>query len=109
MRDIVLKYKAISTSMIECLENDSIEKLDELLKQREICIEEIKKSDNEKEKISILLKENGIFELDNKIKNMIIEAKNSVRDEIDNLNREKNANDLYGRQFQNIYFINKQI
>lgn len=108
MRDIILKYKAISTSMIECLENDSIEKLDELLKQREICIEEIKKSDD-KGKISILLKENGIFELDNKIKNMIIEAKNSVRDEIDNLNREKNANDLYGRQFQNIYFINKQI
>ena len=85
-----------------------------LFKEEEVCdkasklVEEIKKSDD-KGKISILLKENGIFELDNKIKNMIIEAKNSVRDEIDNLNREKNANDLYGRQFQNIYFINKQI
>ena len=108
MIDIILKYKAISNSMIECLESDSIEKLNELLKQREICIEELKKS-NDKEKISILLRENGIFELDNKIKNMIIEAKNSVRDQIDSLNREKNANSLYGRQFQNIYFINKQI
>lgn len=109
MRDIIIKYKEISDEIIKCLKNDSIEMLNELLMQRDTCIEEMKKSNESKEKIASLIKEYQILDNDNKIKSMIFEAQKKVRLEMDNLNKEKNANSIYGNKFRDIYFINKQI
>ena len=54
-------------------------------------------------------KEFGILTLDKKIKEALQKSKLNIKKQIDEIKRQKAAENVYGKQFGDIYFLNKQI
>lgn len=109
MRDVLIKYKEISFEIIKSLKSDSLDNLEELFNKRSELIELMKESTASKEYMKEIIEELDLINLDYSIKEVITQCKMEVNSELEKLKREKNANNLYGRQFQNIYFLNKKI
>ena len=56
-----------------------------------------------------LEQEYNIYSIDEEIRNEINKQKVNIKVEMEENKRKKAANSVYGRQFEDIYFINKQI
>ena len=54
-------------------------------------------------------KEFGILTIDKKIKEALQKSKLDIKKQIDEIKRQKAAQNTYGKQFEDIYFLNKQI
>ena len=54
-------------------------------------------------------KEFGILTIDKKIKEALQKSKLDIKKQIDEIKRQKAAQNIYGKQFEDIYFLNKQI
>ena len=54
-------------------------------------------------------KEFGILTLDKRIAEALQKHKLNIKKEIDEIKRQKAAQNVYGKQFEDIYFLNKQI
>ena len=44
-----------------------------------------------------------------KIKELLQKSKVDIKNQIDEIKRQKAAQNIYGKQFEDIYFLNKQI
>ena len=51
----------------------------------------------------------GILSLDKKIEEALQKSKLNLKEQIDEIKRQKAAQNVYGKQFEDIYFLNKQI
>ena len=54
-------------------------------------------------------KEFGILTIDKRITEELQKSKLNVKGQIDEIKRQKAAQNVYGKQFEDIYFLNKQI
>lgn len=109
MENYILQYKNLSIKILELLNSNKIEDASNLLNDRKNILEEINELYKEnKNNISIKDKEE-IQHIDNKISYSIEVKKRDIKEEMIKLKKEKSANFTYGKRFEDIFFINKQI
>lgn len=109
MENYILQYKNLSIKILELLNSDKIEDASNLLNDRKNILEKINELYKEnKNNISIKDKEE-IQHMDNKIACSIEVKKRDIKEEMIKLKKEKSANFTYGKRFEDIFFINKQI
>lgn len=109
MENYILQYKNLSIKILELLNSDKIEDASNLLNDRNNILKKINdlyKENNSN--ISIKDKEE-IQHMDNKIAYSIEAKKRDIKEEMIKLKKEKSANFTYGKRFEDIFFINKQI
>lgn len=109
MENYILQYKNLSIKILELLNSNKIEDASNLLNDRKNILEKINELYKEnKNNISIKDKEE-IQNMDNKISYSIEVKKRDIKEEMIKLKKEKSANFTYGKRFEDIFFINKQI
>lgn len=109
MENYILQYKNLSIKILELLNSDKIEDASNLLNDRNNILKKINDLYKEnKSNISIKDKEE-IQNMDNKISYSIEVKKRDIKEEMIKLKKEKSANFTYGKRFEDIFFINKQI
>ena len=109
MENYILQYKNLSIKILELLNSNKIEDASNLLNDRKNILEKINELYKEnKNNISIKDKEE-IQNMDNKIAYSIEAKKRDIKEEMIKLKKEKSANFTYGKRFEDIFFINKQI
>ena len=109
MENYILQYKNLSIKILELLNSNKIEDASNLLNERKNILEKINELYKEnKNNISIKDKEE-IQNMDNKISYSIEVKKRDIKEEMIKLKKEKSANFTYGKRFEDIFFINKQI
>lgn len=109
MENYILQYKNLSIKILELLNSEKIEDASKLLNDRNNILKKINDLYKEnKSNISIKDKEE-IQNMDNKISYSIEVKKRDIKEEMIKLKKEKSANFTYGKRFEDIFFINKQI
>ena len=107
MRNLLEQYKEISIELLSELRKDNLNVVFKLSEERQQIL--YKLSGMSIDKSIDLEQEYNIYSIDEEIRNEINKQKVNIKIEMEENKRKKAANSLYGRQFENIYFINKQI
>lgn len=107
MEELLKEYKRISDKILYEIMKDDLESAENSMKVRQDIL-------NKLSSISInknidIEKEFGILTLDKKIKEALQKSKVDIKNQIDEIKRQKAAQNIYGKQFEDIYFLNKQI
>ena len=107
MEELLKEYKRISEKILYEIVKDDLESAENSMKVRQDIL-------NKLSSISInknidIEKEFGIVTVDKKIKEALQKSKLDIKKQIDEIKRQKAAQYIYGKQFEDIYFLNKQI
>lgn len=107
MEELLKEYKKISEKILYEIMKDDLESTEKSMKARQDIL-------NKLSSISInknvdIEKEFGILTIDKKIKEALQKSKLDIKKQIDEIKRQKAAQNIYGKQFEDIYFLNKQI
>ena len=107
MEELLKEYKRISEKILYEIMKDDLESAENSMKVRQDIL-------NKLSSISInknidIEKEFGIVTVDKKIKEALQKSKVDIKNQIEEIKRQKAAQNIYGKQFEDIYFLNKQI
>nr|WP_302660946.1 hypothetical protein [uncultured Clostridium sp.] len=107
MEELLKEYKRISDKILYEIMKDDLESTENSMKARQDIL-------NKLAKISIdktidIEKEFGILTVDKKIEKELQKSKLNLKEQLDEIKRQKAAQNVYGKQFEDIYFLNKQI
>lgn len=107
MEELLKEYKKISEKILYEIMKEDLESTEKSMKARQDIL-------NKLSSISInknvdIEKEFGILTIDKKIKEALQKSKLDIKKQIDEIKRQKAAQNIYGKQFEDIYFLNKQI
>lgn len=107
MEELLKEYKRISDKILYEIMKDDLESAENSMKARQDIL-------NKLSSISInknidIEKEFGIVTVDKKIEEALQKSKLDIKKQIDEIKRQKAAQNIYGKQFEDIYFLNKQI
>lgn len=107
MEELLKEYKRISDKILYEIMKDDLESAENSMKARQDILNKLSQLAVNKE-INIE-KEFGILSLDKKIEEELQKSKINLKEQIDEIKRQKAAQNVYGKQFEDIYFLNKQI
>ena len=107
MKTLLKEYKEISLKLLYELKKDNLNEVFKLSEERQQIL--YKLSGVTIDKTIDLEKEFNIYSLDNEIQEEIKKQRIEIKEQIDEIKRQKMANSVYGRQFKDIYFLNKKI
>ena len=107
MRTLLKEYKEISLKLLYELKKDNLNEAFKLSEERQQIL--YKLSGMTIDKTIDLEKEFNIYSLDNEIQEEIKKQRIEIKEEMEQTKLKKMANSVYGRQFEDIYFLNKQI
>lgn len=105
MDKLLENYKKISNEILQALKDDKLSEAECKLEKRSDIIKEIKAQDD---KYKLLDYKLDLLKIDNDIKNEITNMQIAIKKEIEEINQNRVANSIYGKQFKDIFFINKQ-
>lgn len=107
MRTLLKEYKEISLKLLYELKKDNLNNVFKLSEERQQIL--YKLSSMTIDKTIDLEKDFNIYSLDKEIKEEIKRQRSDIKVEMDKTKRQKLANSVYGKKFEDIYFLNKQI
>lgn len=107
MEELLKEYKRISEKVLYKIMKDDLESAENSMKERQDILNKLSQLQINKD-IDIE-KEFGILTIDKKIEEELQKSKLNVKGQIDEIKRQKAAQNVYGKQFEDIYFLNKQI
>lgn len=107
MRTLLKEYKEISLKLLYELKKDNLNNVFKLSEERQQIL--YKLSSMTIDKTIDLEKNFNIYSLDKEIEEEIKKQRSDIKVEMDKTKRQKLANSVYGKQFEDIYFLNKQI
>ena len=107
MRNLLEQYKEISIELLSELRKENLNIVFKLSEERQQIL--YKLSCINVDKNIDLEKDFGIFSIDKEISDEINRQKLGLKNEMEELKRQKVANSVYGKQFENIYFVNRHI
>lgn len=107
MRTLLKEYKEISLKLLYELKKDNLNEAFKLSEERQQIL--YKLSGMIIDKIIDLEKDFNIYSLDKEIEEEIKRQRADIKVEMDKTKRQKIANSVYGKKFEDIYFLNKQI
>ena len=100
-------YRCITETIINNIDNN--EEVLKLMEKREELIKNLFKTENDKDSIRDLYLSKDLLKLDEVLKNLIINEKDKVKEEIDNLHKRKSANNAYEKNRNINNFFNTKI
>jgi hypothetical protein len=110
IRKCLTKYREITLELISVLGSEDYDSLDSLLDNRQNLIDEISKTDYEKEAMNKIYEELQIELLQDKLNVAMNEKKEQVKANIETLSTNKIAKNGYTAGFKaESFFINKKI
>lgn len=107
MEELLKEYKRISEKVLYEIMKDDLESAENSMKERQDILNKLSQLQINKD-IDIE-KEFGILTIDKRIEETLQKSKLNVKGQIDEIKRQKAAQNVYGKQFEDIYFLNKQI
>lgn len=107
MRTLLKEYKEISLKLLYELKKDNLNNVFKLSEERQQIL--YKLSSMTIDKTIDLEKDFNIYSLDKEIEEEIKKQRSDIKVEMDKTKRQKIANSVYGKKFEDIYFLNKQI
>lgn len=107
MRTLLKEYKEISLKLLYELKKDNLNNVFKLSEERQQIL--YKLSSMTIDKTIDLEKNFNIYSLDKEIEEEIKKQRSDIKVEMDKTKRQKLANSVYGKKFEDIYFLNKQI
>lgn len=107
MRKLLQQYKEISIELLSELRKDNLNVVFKLSEERQEVLDKLNSISVDKS--LNLEKEVGIFSIEKEISDEINRKKLGLKNEMEELKRQKAANFVYGKQFENIYFVNRKI
>ena len=107
MEELLKEYKRISEKVLYEIMKDDLESAENSMKERQDILNKLSQLPINKD-IDIE-KEFGILTIDKRIEEELKKSKLNVKGQIDEIKRQKAAQNVYGKQFEDIYFLNKQI
>lgn len=107
MEELLKEYKRISDEILYEIMKDDLESAENSMKIRQDILNKLSQLAVNKE--MNIEKEFGILSLDKKIKEELQKSKLNLKEQLDEIKRQKAAQNVYGKQFEDIYFLNKQI
>lgn len=107
MEELLKEYKRISEKVLYEIMKDDLESAENSMRERQDVLNKLSQLPINKD-IDIE-KEFGILTIDKRITEELQKSKLNVKGQIDEIKRQKAAQNVYGKQFEDIYFLNKQI
>lgn len=107
MEELLKEYKRISEKVLYEIMKDDLESAENSMRERQDILNKLSQLPINKD-IDIE-KEFGILTIDKRITEGLQKSKLNVKGQIDEIKRQKAAQNVYGKQFEDIYFLNKQI
>ena len=107
MEELLKEYKRISEKILYEIMKDDLESAENSMKYRQEILSKLLVLPVDK--TIDIEKEFGILTLDKRIAEALQKHKLNIKKEIDEIKRQKAAQNVYGKQFEDIYFLNKQI
>jgi len=107
MEELLKEYKRISEKVLYEIMKDDLESAENSMRERQDILNKLSQLPINKD-IDIE-KEFGILTIDKRITEEFQKSKLNVKGQIDEIKRQKAAQNVYGKQFEDIYFLNKQI
>ena len=107
MRELLKEYKITCEKILYELMKDDISSAENSMKCRQEILNKLLVLPVDK--TIDIEKEFGILTLDKRIAEALQKHKLNIKKEIDEIKRQKAAQNVYGKQFEYIYFLNKQI
>lgn len=107
MEELLKEYKRISEKVLYEIMKDDLENAENSMRERQDILNKLSQLLISKD-IDIE-KEFGILTIDKRITEELQKSKLNVKGQIDEIKRQKAAQNVYGKQFEDIYFLNKQI
>lgn len=107
MEELLKEYKRISEKVLYEIMKDDLESAENSMRERQDILNKLSQLPINKD-IDIG-KEFGILTIDKRITEELQKSKLNVKGQIDEIKRQKAAQNVYGKQFEDIYFLNKQI
>lgn len=107
MEELLKEYKRISDKILYEIMKDDLESAENSMKVRQDILNKLSELSINK---NIDIEKNfGILTVDKKIKEALQKSKVDIKNQIEEIKRQKAAQNIYGKQFEDIYFLNKQI
>lgn len=107
MEELLKEYKRISDKILYEIMKDDLEGAENSMKVRQDILNKLSELSINK---NIDIEKNfGILTVDKKIEEELQKSKINLKEQIDEIKRQKAAQNVYGKQFEDIYFLNKQI
>lgn len=107
MEELLKEYKRISEKVLYEIMKDDLESAENSMRERQDILNKLSQLSINKD-IDIE-KEFGVLTVDKRITEELQKSKLNVKGQIDEIKRQKAAQNVYGKQFEDIYFLNKQI
>ena len=107
MEELLKEYKRISEKVLYEIMKDDLESAENSMRERQDVLNKLSQLLINKD-IDIE-KEFGVLTVDKRITEELQKSKLNVKGQIDEIKRQKAAQNVYGKQFEDIYFLNKQI
>ena len=107
MEELLKEYKRISEKVLYEIMKDDLESAENSMKYRQEILNKLLVLPVDK--TIDIEKKFGILTLDKRIAEALQKHKLNIKKEIDEIKRQKAAQNVYGKQFEDIYFLNKQI
>lgn len=107
MEELLKEYKRISDKILYEIMKDDLESAGNSMKVRQDILNKL--SELSINKNIDIEKDFGILTVDKKIEEELQKSKLNLKEQIDEIKRQKAAQNVYGKQFEDIYFLNKQI
>ena len=107
MEELLKEYKRISEKVLYEIMKDDLESAENSMKYRQEILNKLLVLPVDK--TIDIEKEFGILTIDKRITEELQKSKLNVKGQIDEIKRQKAAQNVYGKQFEDIYFLNKQI
>lgn len=107
MKNYLIKYKELTEKILDEIKKEELENALKVMDERELLLKEM--SNINIDKNIDLEKELSLISLNKEIENEINRQKKHLKVEIEMVKKSKIANSVYGKKFENIYFLNKQI
>lgn len=110
LKDYLLEYKKITIHMIENIKNKNYDDLDHLIKERQATIDNIMSMSYLKEDFKHICDEILLLKYENELIEIMKNEKQTMREKINNVQKNKNAYKTYNSRFlKNSYFLKKKV
>ena len=107
MKNYLIKYKELTEKILDEIKKEELENALKVMDERELLLKEIRNINIDKN--IDLEKELSLISLNKEIENEINRQKKYLKLEMETVKKSKMANSVYGKKFEDIYFLNKQI
>ena len=107
MKNYLIKYKELTEKILDEIKKEKLENALKVMDERELLLKEM--SNINIDKNIDLEKELSLISLNKEIENEINKQKKYLKVQMETVKKSKIANSVYGKKFEDIYFLNKQI